>query len=85
MNLDSVLLASDIVRATIRNARVAVLLDDGNVIYGTARRIHGGQRDDEDIRNAELEITLDSGREYPVNVGVAMQWARKGDLVIDAD
>ena len=66
MDLNTLINLSTVVRAAQSNARVARLTDDGDVVYGTARRIAG---DTSDIETCGLDVTLDAGLEttWPVS------------------
>lgn len=76
---------SEVISATMGNRRVARLLDDGNVVTGTARSIgdqNGCSDWDSDARDQYLRVTSDMGFEHFWKVSDLMSLVMTGEFVI---
>lgn len=82
MNLTTLINAATVIGAAQSTAKVARLLDNGDVVLGTARRISG---DTEDVLHASLEVTTNQGMEVAWNVGVLAQEVATGEFVVNPD
>jgi hypothetical protein len=83
MNLQTTLNVAHVISAAQGIERIARLLPGtGEVVYGTARRIVGG---DTDILTACLEVTLDCGTEVAWNVGVLAQEVEGRTFIVRPD
>jgi hypothetical protein len=58
MNVQTLISATALVTAAQQGSRVAWLTEDGEVVYGTARRIKGDQ-----VEESSLEVTTFGGME----------------------
>ncbi|MFN2347608.1 MAG: hypothetical protein ABR616_18085 [Dermatophilaceae bacterium] len=79
MDLSTFLNFAAVIQAAQATVRVARLMPNGDVLFGTARRI----TNTEDVSKASLEVTLDSGLEVSWPIADLADQTHYGEFVVN--
>ncbi|MFN2347588.1 MAG: hypothetical protein ABR616_17985 [Dermatophilaceae bacterium] len=80
MDLSTFLNFAAVIQAAQATVRVARLMPDGDVLFGTARRVAG---DTSNVETCSLEVTLDSGLEVSWPISDLADQTHYGEFVVN--
>lgn len=82
LSLADALALGGVLNAAVNTSRVARAFADGDVVWGTARRVSG---DVYDVLNASLGVTTDSGWEQTWPILELIEEYQSGEFVVRPD